>query len=402
MSTIIIDRLYSSVHNALSDKQRCAEFKRGIDKFLADNIYKLNVLGPLKRVAFPQSKINELIACLGLTIKEIEDVKKDIKKSASFRTDYVDLTLYIPLALATRFFLICEKNAEKSHNNSDVKESKDNIRRCVYYTGVPVYALLQQKYFKKCEPNEACMSYAISNMIEKNRIRQTGSMLDTVFITTNDCLDFYRERLIEGKDESIIKYLNDVRTRLNSIMRNISNAYYDAFDQGKYIKSEKDDLSDDSFYEHDSNSQFIDRATNKVVQTLITNGPDMKLIEIAAKNNYISVSDLRNYMVSICNDKHMDELREVIEYLMILFFNSEQSKDYSVRDIGNDKFLLFALSIYKKSNTKDPHVLRIKEILDKWLTDLKVYERTGTISTLNNNRRAIYMFIVMEIIKLNK
>ena len=402
MSTIIIDRLYPKVEESLSDKQRYNEFRRGIDTFLANNIQKLNVMGPLKQVAFPQKNINELIATLGLTTKEIDEVKKAVKKATSAKVDYIDLTLYIPLALATRFFLIKESDAVKAKNTSETKTAGDDIKRCVYYTSVPMYALLQKKYFKKCEPNEACMQYAISNMIEKNRIRQTGSMLDTIYVTTYDCLEFYKERLIQGKDEIIVEYINSVRTRLNSIMRNISTAYYEAFNEGKYVKAEVDDLSDNNFYEHDSNSQFIERASNKVVQTLITNGPDMKLVEIAAKNNSMSVSDLRSFVVAICTEKQIDELREVVESLIVLFLNSEQTRGYSIRDIGNDKFLLFALSTYKKSNTKDTQILRIKEILDKWLKDLHVYEKTGTVSTLNGYRRAIYMFIVMEIIKLNK
>lgn len=398
MSTIIIDRLYPKVSAALSDKERYANFKKGIDTFLADNIHKLNVMGPLKQIAFPQSKINELISTLNLTTREIDEVKKEVKKATSVRVDYIDLTLYIPLALATRFFLIKRIKAAEAKDANGITIATDDIRRCIYYTAVPMYALLQKKYFKKCEPNEACMQYAISNMIEKNRIRQTGSMLDTIYVTTGDCMTFYEERLIQGKDETIIDYLNGVRTRLNSIIRNISNAYYTAFNEGKYVKSEVDDLSDDNYYEHDSNSQFVDRSSNKVVQVLITNGPDMKLVEISAKNNSMSVSDLRSFVTTICTDKYIDDLREVVESLIVLFLNTGNS----IRDIGNDKFLLFALNVYKKSNTKDAQILRIKDILDKWLKDLHVYERTGTVSTLNCYRRAIYMFIVMEIIKLNK
>ena len=40
MSTIIIDRLYQKVSDALSDKERYTKFKKGIDTFLADNINK--------------------------------------------------------------------------------------------------------------------------------------------------------------------------------------------------------------------------------------------------------------------------------------------------------------------------------------------------------------------------
>lgn len=404
MSTYFIDELYPNVAESLNKKENSDTFKNGIDRFLANNIEKLNVLGPLKEIAFPQRNIDEVVRCVGLTDDKIDKVAKIVKKKINMKTDYTICTnpFYVSLTLATRFFILQSDEHMRQKNTKEAKKDEEQIQRCIYYMSVSIYALLQKKYFKKCEPNESVMTYAISNMIEKNRIKQTGSMLDTVYTTAYSCYEFYRDRIRVGEDDTFIRYINDVRTRLNSIMRNISNAYYEAFEKRQYIRTEVEDMSDESYYEADSNSQFIERTTNKVVQTLITNGPDMKLIEIAAKNNSVSVADLRSYVVTICTEKQVNELKEIIESLLILFFNSESSRNYTVKDIGTNKFLLFAFDIYKKSNTKNPQILKIKTHLDKWLEDLHVYERTGTVSTVNNHRRAIYVFLVMETIKLNK
>ena len=161
-------------------------------------------------------------------------------------------------------------------------------------------------------------------------------------------------------------------------------------------------MEDEKFYQADSNTQFINRLTNKVVQTLITNGPDMKLVEFAAKNNRVAVSDLRSYAVTICTQKQMEELETIVESLLVLFFSLDSIRSYTPRDIGTNKFLYVCLNVYKTPNTNNKQIIRIKEVLDKWVNDLNMYKKAGTVGTINNHRRAIYMLIVLSIIKSAK
>lgn len=404
MSEYFIKALYPQVEQALSQRDRLMEFQSGIDKFLANNIDKLNTLGPLKYVAFPQKDIDQLIHCLGLTTKDLIDVGKVVRQNRNLNVDYTISTnpLYVSLTMATRFFTLKADEAEKTHNTKLAKECEHNIERCSYYMAITNYGLVMRRYFKKCEPNEAVMQYAISNMIKKNRIRQTGSMLTTIYITTSECYEFYRERLKPCVDDTVIRYINDVRTRLNSIMRNISNAYYEAFKEKNYLQSESESLEDSKFYEADSNTQFINRLTNKVVQTLITNGADMKLIEFSAKNNRVPVGDLRSYINTICTQKQVSQLEQIVEALLVLFFSLDDTRNYSVRDIGTNKFLYFCMNVYKTPNTKNKQITTIKACLDDWVEQLHMYEKAGTLGTINNHRRAIYMFFALSIIKSAK
>ena len=394
----LVDLLYPSVEASLEKPEKRRIFGNIIDQFMAENVDRLNVPGPLKYVSFPQRTMDRVIDTLGMTNNQIADATKKVRASHPKLQSVFGIALnpfFIAVTLATRYFIIKRGNKPSSSHN----ETEDMIHRCVYYLAITIYAVLQKKYFRKCEPNEMVMAYAVSNMIKKNRIKQTGSMLDTVYITTNDCLIFYIDRLKNGDDDSITQYVAAIRTRLNSIIQNISRAYYEAYENRDYLASEEDNL--ELGQELDSNSQFIERTTNKIVQRIITNGPDMKLVEISAQQNDVSMAELRNYMTAICTQKQMEDIRRIIERLLILFFDTELNTKYSVRDIGTDKFLLFALNVYKKSNTGNDHIIKIKAILDKWLKELGVSDRTGPTS-LNNYRRAMYMFLVMEIIKLTK
>lgn len=401
-TTYLVDMLYPTVVESLEKTENRRVFSNIIDRFMADNIDRLNIPGPLKYVSFPQRSMDQVVDCMGLTNNRIVEVTKQVRASHPKLQSVFGIALnpfFISVALATRYFLMLRKDASKSRNPNAMRTNEDMISRCVYYLAITIYAVLQKKYFRKCEPNDAVMAYAISNMIKKNRIKQTGSMLDTVYITTNDCLTFYGDRLRKGDDDSVTQYIAAIRTRLNSIIQNISRAYYEAYKNRDFLASEEDNL--ELGQEADSNSQFIERTTNKIVQIIITNGPDMKLVEISAKQNNVSMSELRNYMTTICTQRQMNGIREIVERLLILFFDTELNNRYTVRDIGTDKFLLFALDTYKKSNTGNENIIKIKAVLDKWLKELGVSDRTGPTS-LNNYRRAIYMFLVMEIIKLTK
>jgi hypothetical protein len=51
--------------------------------------------------------------------------------------------------------------------------------------------------------------------------------------------DFYSDKLPEGSDAIYVKYIQDVHTRLNSLLKNISIEYYDNWENQKYLKLEK-------------------------------------------------------------------------------------------------------------------------------------------------------------------
>ena len=56
------------------------------------------------------------------------------------------------------------------------------------------------------------------------------------------------------------------------------------------------------------------------------------------------------------------------------------------------------MKVYQKSNTIDPNVIKIKQILDKWMVEIGAVKAGQPFnSTANNVRRAIYMFFVMSI-----
>jgi hypothetical protein len=217
-------------------------------------------------------------------------------------------------------------------------------------------------------------------------------MIDTAY-------NHHKKAIIDGDDKAFVKYIQDVHTRLNSLIKNIAREYYDNYENQRYLKTEHESFEDESYYEADSNSYVIDRLTNKVVTHLVVNGPDMKLVQLAAKTNSVSVNELRNYTQTMVNEKQREDIQSIVEALLFLFLNSPD-EHHTASDIGTNTFMIYCLQVYKRSNTTDKNIIKIKDILDRWLDELGLTAKVSRTATIVNFRRALYTFFVMSIQKI--
>ena len=182
-------------------------------------------------------------------------------------------------------------------------------------------------------------------------------------------------------------------------MRNISTQYYDNFQNRRFMKVEHESFEEDSYYEADSNSYAIERITNKVVTHMVINGPDAKLVELSANMNKVSVAELRNYTDLMITEKHMEEIRQVVEAILFLYLFNDDGELHSPDQIGTNDFMVYCLQTYRRSNTTDKNVVKIKNILDKWLDDLGLTKKTGRTATIISFRKALFTFFAMTIQK---
>lgn len=382
--TYIADKLFSKVQTALKNKDTLATYKNDMDRYLSNNTDKYFGIGPNARPIYPSTQIDKYINLTGLTSKEITDT---IKESTNVKSSWFMLKPYnIANCLATRYFL--------TTNNQEY------ITYSIWYLIIELYPPLHYRYFKY-NVNEACMQYTINNLSGKFNIKKAGTFWNLLSETCLTALELHKERLIEGTDIGFVKYLQDIQTRMNSILKNIANVYYDNFENKRFMKEEHESFEEDNYYEADSNSYTIERVTNKVTTHLIINGPDMKLVELAAKTNKVSVNEMRNYADAIVNEKHEAQIRQLIESILFMYLFNEDGENHGADTIGTNEFMIYCLKVYKKSNTKDKNSNRIKTILNEWLDELGLAQKTTRTATIVNFRKALFTFFVMEIQKIS-
>ena len=221
-----------------------------------------------------------------------------------------------------------------------------------------------------------------------------AALIDTVVI----CDNHYSKNLIRGTDKDIADYISAVKTRLNSLIKNICGEFMKQHETGKYMNYEVDNEDEENFSMADSNSYMIDRITNAVILTLSVQGPDMKIVTVAAQLNKVSVNDLRTTVTKMCQDKsNRNDIKEVTSAILYDFlFDGNNTQE----ELHSSKFIVYSLNTYKKSNTTDTNVVHIKEILDKWLSQYSAaYKKSNMVGTLNLFRKALYMFFVFTIQK---
>lgn len=387
VSTIAIDALYGKVSSALGKPENVKLFSSVIDKNLTRHSQIYSAIGPLKRPNFTASESQQFFQSVGLTEMELKETLVVLKKSDSrWGIQGINYPFNLAHVLSLRYWII--KNDERQ------------IKNAISYYIAFTYPLLHKKYLKY-EPTESIMIYAINHLSNKYRLKQIGNLWGTLVDIMEGCLKLHKTNIKTGNDDALVRYLTDARTRINSFMRKINNAFYEAHKNGLYLQTDADNFDEDKYHEADSNTLLASRLANGIFMKLIVSGPDMKLVEMAAKNCNVSVNSLRNYTQAMINGDNQEDIRQIIESLlnMYLVTNTNGSRK-TARDVGSNDFLIYCMSVYKKSNTIDPDVIRIKKILDKWLVDLELKKKGVSGTTMNNFRKALFMFFVLTVVKL--
>lgn len=390
-SKIAITELYSTVETALKKPENAKMFRTIIDKNMARNASIYSAPGPMKRPIFTNAEQTQMYETLGLTEAKLKEVLGKLKKSDSrWGIQGVNYPFMLANVLSIRHWTI----------NQDKKQ----LQNALSYFIVFQYPLLHYKYFRY-EPTESVMLYVVNNLSNKFRLKQNGNLWNTLVEIVMGAYELHKPRIKNGDDDGLVRFLTDARTRMNSFMRKIGNEFYEAHNSGVYLQSEADNFEEDKYYEADSNTLLVARITTKTLSRLVINGPDMKLVELAAKNCDVSVNQLRNCTQSMCNGDHQEDIRQILESLLNIYLvtgnRERKGKRKTGTDVGTNDFLIYSMNVYKKSNTVDPDVIRIKEILDRWMEESDIRKRIGSPTQIGAFRRALYMFFVLTLVKEN-
>lgn len=387
MSKILVNSLYKNVETSLGKKENLQKFKTNLDKYMSQYIDIYSAAGPSRRPIFSEKNIDDFFQVVGLTHEEVNNALEEVKKVIPIG-QVASTPIYTPITLAFRYFLI--------------KKDKENIDRCLGYLIVAMYPMLHWRYYKSFgkEPNPAAMAYTINNLSNKFSIKHANSLWEALMELERTCLEYFKNDLIKGEDNDIIRFINSARTRMNSFLRKITNEFMSVLSSKKYLGNEFESFDENNYHEADSDTYAIDRIVNKVVTSLVVQGPDMRIIELSAKNCKVSTNILRSYVTTMIGGEHREDIQSIVEALLYLYIQPDGNEPgHPASDVGTNDFLIHCMKVYKKSNTVNKNVIKIKEILDRWLVELKVREHTSRKGTINDFRRALYMFFVLTIVK---
>lgn len=382
----LLTGLYPKVESTLKNPSNVKIYKSNIDKYMARNVAAYSSAGPSIRPTISPSDYTNFYNIFGFTEKEIKEVLKKIKGNGGDSGKYFNNPYNVAIALSIRFFT--------------VKNDKAMIDVGLMYLNTSIYQYIFHKYYPTFNPNESVMAYTLANLSQRFKIKKYGTILATITDITNTCYETHKPRIKECTDLNIAKFINDVASRINSFMRKLANEYNENYKEQRYLQSEHDDYSEETFYEADNDSFAIDRISNKILTNLVVNGPDRKLVEIAAKNSSVSVNMLQTVVMTLITENNRDDIKEIIECLLALYLNDNPDPNASLKDIGTNKFYVYCIKIYRQSNTNNKNIIKIKSILDKWIDEVDLKKKVSYVGSIGNYRKAIFTFFIFTIEKL--
>lgn len=380
ITSVILANIYPKVEQAFTSKETQRKFSAIVASYVDRNVNRLSTAGPSKRTLFSDMERNKVYDLIDFDPKSCKAIVKQsnyIKASWKIVNDPFNLVMMMILRYAKLNQL-------------------DQINQlAVTYLTLSMYPSLHYKYFK-FEPNEAIMQYTINNLSNKFKVKQVGNILQALVDTTALADKTYDKNIRHANDKELTDYINAYKTRLNSLIKKIRDAFEKDYRSGNYMNTERDNEDENDFKTSDSNSLLIQRIVDQVVLKLSVNGPDSRIVDISAKMNQVSVNETRNTLNQLTQNKDESvNIRALCESILYLYlFNGENH----VNDLNGSKFLTFCLAVYKKSNTNDENVIKVKSILDTWIEKYsETYRKTQRVATLNNFRRALYTFFVFTL-----
>lgn len=380
ITSVILANIYPKVEQAFTSKETQRKFSAIVASYVDRNVNRLSTAGPSKRTLFSDMERNKVYDLIDFDPKVCKAIVKQsnyIKASWKIVNDPFNLVMMMILRYAKLNQL-------------------DQINQlAVTYLTLSMYPSLHYKYFK-FEPNEAIMQYTINNLSNKFKVKQVGNILQALVDTTALADKTYDKNIRHANDKELTDYINAYKTRLNSLIKKIRDAFEKDYRSGNYMNIERDNEDENDFKTSDSNSLLIQRIVDQVVLKLSVNGPDSRIVDISAKMNQVSVNETRNTLNQLTQNKDESvNIRALCESILYLYlFNGENH----VNDLNGSKFLTFCLAVYKKSNTNDENVIKVKSILDTWIEKYsETYRKTQRVATLNNFRRALYTFFVFTL-----
>ena len=385
-SKIILSNIYPNVEKVLSTPDGDRKFKQIIGSFIDRNSAKLHTAGPQYKIPFTEKDKADYFNLFSFTAIQIKDIVKQAINTVNNKASFQIINgnpIYAVFYCVIRYYAI--------------KKDGKSLNLALAAFTLSMYPMVFSKYFKY-GANEGTMQYTIDHLSNKFTIKKTNHIFGLLMAIMQQCFTFHEKFIIVGTDLSFVNFVMRVKNAFNSSLKKIAVEFYKNYSQGLSIHTTSDSFDDNAVIDVDNDSNKVEAVTDKIVNSIVTVGLDLRLAETAAKGCGCSVADTRTHLNKIITTEDSQILRSFIESIIFTFMYQTHRNAF---EINSKAFLEFCLALYKKTNSADKNIGNIKKILDKWTEYVGLNKSFSNLGTLNNYRRAIYMFFVLAIQKYN-
>ena len=238
------------------------------------------------------------------------------------------------------------------------------------------------------------MEYVVNNELsQKYDLASKGSVMGAVKSIGTTWMESYKSKLKDFNDDDVVYLIQQLHSRINSFMKNISEEYYKAYDEKDiYMAYSSDSFDQDNYHLADNDSLKVERLTESVMAYITSNGVDYKLCKACSDEN-ITPNEAKAVIESIITRKeNLLDIKELVSLMISTYFASSGDKD--VTDI---KFITYTVA--PKPNAKQKEIIRQKDLIENFLSDsgTAYLRRRSRIATKNSYERCVRMYFALMI-----
>lgn len=387
-TSAIKKELYPIIEEALNKSSTKTSYKKLINDFISFRSESLYDSLPCDRILCSEMEMDKIFDVLKISktkVKEIVD-----------KTYYGPVDNFNPLAAKHEFTvsLIC---MIRYFLLNKMKKESELAMIHLSFSG-KFYPSLHYRSYPTVVPAKHIMEYVVNNCLSKKFDLTThGSVFGAIKSVGTTWVDTYIDKFKKFEDEDIVYLIQQLHSRIGSFIKNIAIEYYKAYeDKDLYIAYSSDSFDPEDFHLADSDTLKVSKYTEKSVNVINSNGVEYRLCRMCS-NNDITPNECKAVIESIVGHKeNIPEIKELISLMISLYFATGE------RDVTDIKFITFTIA--PKPNAKQKEILRMKDIIEGWLSEsgTAYMRRRSRIATKNSYERAVRMYFALVIHNSNR
>lgn len=366
---------------------------RYISKYEDKHSELLNSPYPLDQIPFDVGgeDANIVFKCTRINRDELMKDIKAVPLPASVTEKAAFQPLQVVLLLIVRYYIITKQ--------------PDKCNAIYYYYGYSIYWNIYRTFFKKhgYAPRKETMIYTVNELDYKSTLKKLGSVREFIKYDIQNVFEVYVRQMIDCCDEDIRYIIDQNTTRLRTKVRKLCDKYMKNYEKKEVIFQGVSTLDDMC-------SQRIDTSISAQIEVLAqkyTNKFFMTDVDANVANQAKrlakdpSSKEVKIALENIKNNATVEEVYSFYAALFYIYLNTDDA-NVTIASITSLKFFAVMKDVFRKGNSTNPNIIKIRELMDSWLErSSNVYRIATREPTKTGYRRAIYYYFIL-MVTINK
>lgn len=382
---IILKNTYKYIEKIISEKKYMNNLKIVISNFMNQRNEMLFDTCPCDRISFSEYDIDEFRTKMNIDFSKISE---DIGN-----TYYGEVKNFNPIAAKDEFTISMMCIIRYLY----LTKSKELplVMNYLAFSG-KFYPSVHYGFFQKFPPSEYryVMEYVVNNKLtNKFDLKSKGSVYKAVESICQTWIETYgNNKMKDFEDDDVVYLIQQLHDRIKSFMNNIASLYYESYKNREYLTYDSDNFSEDDYHMADNDTLISKRIVEEAMNKITTRSVDYNLCKISSNVN-VKTEELKFIIECILEDsKNLSIIEELLLLMVTDYMLNSKNKDPKSLE-----FITYTTS--PKPNSKDPNVIRIKEILELLLSENSpaYRRRRSRLATQNNYHRAFLSYFAWVI-----